>query len=54
MRGLHLPNGWMKHPRRVKPFFGRTPLVLMIAENGAGLSQVIEFLTQLAFNRRIR
>jgi len=53
MRGLHLSKSWMNHPRRVSPFFGRTPLELMIAEDGEGFGQVIEFLAELTFNRRI-
>jgi hypothetical protein len=54
VRGLHLPKSWMNHPRRVSPFFGRTPLELMIGEDGKGFGQVIEFLAELTFNRRIR
>jgi len=54
MRGLHLPKGWMNQPRRNSPFLGRTPLELMIAEDVEGASQLIEFLTRLRFNQRIR
>jgi hypothetical protein len=41
------------HPRRISPSFGRTPLALMIAEDGEAITQLIEFLT-LTLNRRIR
>ena len=54
MRGLHLSKGWMNQARRDPPFFGRTPLELIIAENSEGSGQLIEFLTRLRFNRRIR
>jgi hypothetical protein len=54
MRGPHLPKSWMNHPRRVSPFFGRTPLELIIGEDGKGFGQVIEFRAELTFNRRIR
>jgi hypothetical protein len=54
MRGLHLLKEWVNHPRRVPPFFGRTPLELLIAESDEGFGQVIEFLTELTANRRIR
>ena len=54
MRGLHLPKGWMNQPRRNPRFFGRTPLELINAEDSDGSGKLIEFLTHLRFNRRIR
>jgi hypothetical protein len=44
---------WLQRRNPAPPFAGHTPLAIMVAGSGQGISEVMRFLTRLALRRSV-